>query len=87
MTGTKKMCKFRRKMHKSPHRGNQRSQLFLHFCQLYPTHSHVDKLSCTFRYVLGSEPVERIPQFKEMKGHAAADLADSIFLFFVKTRH
>ncbi|XP_047127583.1 uncharacterized protein LOC101241302 [Hydra vulgaris] len=41
-----------------------------------PDISHVDRLSCVFRYVLNNGPIERFVQFLSMKGHGAEDLLD-----------
>ena len=50
-----------------------------------PDIGHSDKLCLIFRYVLDSQPVERLVQFIiEMKGQGAAELENSICTFLEK---
>lgn len=46
-----------------------------------PDISHVDRLTCIFRYVTDSGPIERFVQFLNMKGHSAQEIAQSLLQF------
>ncbi|XP_047123009.1 zinc finger MYM-type protein 1-like [Hydra vulgaris] len=51
-----------------------------------PDISHVDRLSCVFRYVLNDGPIERFVQFLSMKGHGAEDLFNSLYSFLEEAK-
>jgi hypothetical protein len=49
-----------------------------------PDVSHIDQLTCIFRYVLPSGPVERFVNYLDMKGHSGEQLAQSLMDFLQK---
>lgn len=46
-----------------------------------PDVSHIDRLTCIFRYVLDDVPVERFVKFLDMEGHTAKELSKSLLGF------
>ena len=46
-----------------------------------PDISHVDRLTCTFRYVFPSGPVERFVTFLDMQDNTGQELAESLLTF------
>lgn len=49
-----------------------------------PDVSHIDQISCIFRYVLPSGPVERFVKYLDMEGHSGEQLAQSLMDFLQK---
>ncbi|XP_004212256.1 uncharacterized protein LOC101237168 [Hydra vulgaris] len=51
-----------------------------------PDISHVDRLSCVFRYVLNDGPIKKFVQFLSMKRHGAEDLFNSLYSFLEEAK-